>query len=450
MSQDNLIQGSVGNHADLMIHCRWIIPVIPLNTVLSDCSLVIRDGRIIALLPQAEANHRYTAKTTQRLDQHIVIPGLINAHSHAAMSLFKGMADDYPLQTWLEEHIWPAENRWVNEKFVYDGAELAAAEMIRSGTTTFSDMYFFPEETAKIALKSGLRCQLAFPILDFPTVWGQGPDDYLHKGLALHDNFRSHPGINVTFGPHAPYTVSDGPLQRIATMAEEMQSPIQIHLHETQQEVSDALSATGERPLQRLNRLGVLSPLVQCVHMTEVNDEDIDLLVQTGAHVIHCPRSNLKLASGFCPTDKLLQRGVNVALGTDGSASNNDQDLLSEMNMAALLAKGISGNAAAVDAHTALRMATLNGAKAMGIDDLVGSLETGKMADITAIRVDELKNLPLHNPASLLVYSNISNQVSHVWVNGHLLLQDRQLTTLDENEIKYKASQWQERMSSHP
>ena len=441
-------QTAADNQVDLILHCQWIIPVVPQDAVLRDCALVIKDGKIKALLPQTEAEQRYVAKETRRLDHHIVIPGLINAHNHAAMALFRGIADDYPLQTWLEDHIWPAEAQWVSPEFVYDGAELAAAEMIRSGTTTFSDMYFFPEETAKVALKSGLRCQLAFPILDFPTVWGQGPDEYLHKGLALHDAFRSHPAINVTFGPHAPYTVSDEPLQRIATIAEEMQSPIQIHLHETAQEVTDAVANTGERPIQRLNRLGALSPLTQCVHMTELNDADIDLLVQTGAHVIHCPKSNLKLASGFCPVQQLIDRGVNVALGTDGAASNNDQDLLSEMNMAALLAKGVSGKATAVDAHTALRLATLNGAKALGLESEIGSLEVDKQADITAIRIDSLNNLPLHNPISLLCYNNISHQVSDVWVSGHSLLNDGQLVTLNESEIKAKATRWQQRISA--
>ena len=263
---------------DTLIHARWIIPVVPKGSILNHCALAIDDGKIVAIAPSAEAERLFTAKSTLQLGNHLLIPGLVNAHNHAAMTLLRGYADDHPLQTWLEEHIWPAEGQWVNDDFVSDGTRLAAAEMIRSGTTTFSDMYFFPEATAKVALEAGLRCQLAFPILDFPCAWGQGPDDYIHKGLALHDDYRSHPSINIVFGPHAPYTVSDEPLQRIATLAEEMQCPIQIHLHETAKEVEDAVAANGERPLQRLIRLGLLSPLTQCVHMTALNEEDIELL----------------------------------------------------------------------------------------------------------------------------------------------------------------------------
>lgn len=441
-------QGTSTASVDLMIHARWIIPVVPENTVLSDCSLVIDNGQILAIHPTTEAKRLYAANKEHHLDEHIVTPGLVNAHNHAAMSLLRGFADDHPLQTWLEEHIWPTEAQWVTPEFVRDGTELSAAEMIRSGTTTFADMYFFPEETAKAALESGMRCQLHFPVLDFPTAWGQGPDDYIQKGLALSDAYRSHPTINVAFGPHAPYTVSDEPLQRIATIAEEMQAPIQIHLHETAAEVSDSLESTGERPIERLNRLGLLSPLTQCVHMTQVTTEDIELLKQAGANIIHCPESNLKLASGFCPVQSLLDNGINVALGTDGAASNNDQDLFGEMRTAALLAKGVSGDASAVNAHTALRMATLNGAKALGLDSEIGSLEVGKQADITAIAVNQLEQLPLYNPVSALSYNNISQQVSHVWVNGNPLMEDRRLTTLDEHRVREKAKYWQQRIES--
>ena len=432
---------------DTLIHARWIIPVVPLDTVLNHCSIAIADGQIVAILPTEQAKRQYQSRDTQELTRHLVIPGLINAHNHAAMTLLRGYADDTPLKQWLEEHIWPAEGQWVDATFVADGARLSAAEMIRSGTTTFSDMYFFPEETAKVALEAGLRCQLAFPILDFPTAWGQGPDDYIHKGLALHDDYRSHPSINIVFGPHAPYTVSDEPLQRIATLAEEMQCPVQIHLHETQQEVADAVEQSGERPIQRLNRLGLLSPLTQCVHMTALTAEDIELIAQTGAHVIHCPESNLKLASGFCPVKDLQDAGINVALGTDGAASNNDQDLLGEMKTAALLAKGVSGDASAVNAHEALRMATINGAKALGLDTSIGSLEVGKQADITAIAFDQLEQSPMYNPASALSYSNMSQQVSHVWCDGKLLMAERQLQTLDIEAIKETTTQWQTRIA---
>lgn len=432
---------------DLLLHCRWLLPVVPRRSLLRDCSLVIDAGRIRAILPSAEARRRYRARESVELDRHLVIPGLVNAHNHAAMTLFKGLADDLPLHTWLQDHIWPAEARWVTPEFVYDGTRRAAAEMIRTGTTTFSDMYFFPEDTARAALEAGLRCQLAFPLLDFPTAWGSGPDDYLHKGLNLHDKYRSHPQINVVFGPHAPYTVGDEPLRRIATLAEELQTPIQIHLHETATEVEESLAASGERPIQRLQRLGLLSPLTQCVHMTQVDDGDLALLRDNGAHVIHCPSSNLKLASGFCPVQTLLDNGVNVALGSDSAASNNDQDLLAEMNLAALLAKGVSANAGAVDAWQALEMATLNGARALGLEAEIGSLEVGKQADIAAIALDRLQDLPLYQPLSQLVYSRVSSQVSHVWVGGHNLLQEGRLTTLREGAIRARVEAWQIRLA---
>lgn len=434
---------------ELIIHARWIAPVIPRQTIFENCALVIDDGTIIALLPAAEADRRYRARTTHHLLEHLVFPGLINSHTHAAMSLLRGFADDYPLQTWLHEHIWPAENHWVSAEFVKDGTELAMAEMIRGGTTTFADMYFFPEDAARAVHEAGMRAQITFPVFDFPCAWGQGPDDYIRKGLALHDAYRSNELITIGFGPHAPYTVSDEPLQRIATLAEELQAPIQIHVHETATEVSDALASSGKRPLQRLQEIGLLSPLTQCVHMTQIDDSDIAILQQTGAHVIHCPESNLKLASGFCPAAKLLDADINVAIGTDGAASNNDLDMLGEMRTAALLGKGVSGDPTKLDAFTTLEMATLNAAKALGIDSRTGSLEVGKAADISAVRMTELESLPLFKPLSQLIYTQSGSRVSHVWVNGRCLLAERKLQTLSEHEITTKARRWQEKIASH-
>lgn len=437
------------NSIDLIIKARWIIPVVPANRVLENCAIAIDKGQILALLPNEEADRRYTAKETLHLGSHVLIPGLVNAHGHAAMSLLRGYADDQPLNTWLNDYIWPVESRWVSEDFVRDGTELALAEMIKSGTTCFADMYFYPEQAAQACLNAQVRCQLAFPILDFPTAWGMGPDDYLSKGLSLHDNFRGNHLINIAFGPHAPYTVSDAPLQKIAVLAQEMDMPIHIHLHETAQEVSDSIAQHGRRPSQRLMDLGLLSPLAQCVHMTQIDESDIKLLQESGAHVIHCPESNLKLASGFCPVDKLLNANINVALGTDGAASNNDLDLFSELKTAALLAKAVSGNAAALDAHTALRMATLNGAKALGMEDVIGSLEAGKAADITAVDLGDLGMHPLYNPASQLIYTHAGQAVTHVWVEGKCLLANRLLQTLNEREILGKANWWRKQIASH-
>lgn len=432
---------------DLIINARWIVPIIPQDRVLEGCALVVNKGNILALLPQNEAARRFDAKQTLDLSDHLLMPGLVNAHGHTAMSLLRGYADDQPLHTWLNEHIWPVEGRWVSEDFVRDGTELALAEMIRSGTTCFSDMYFYPEQAAQASLDARIRCQLAFPLLDFPTAWGTGPDDYMHKGLALHDNFRSNPLINIAFGPHAPYTVSDAPLRKIAVLSQEMDMPVHIHLHETSQEVVESLEKFGVRPSQRLMALDLLSPLTQCVHMTQIDATDIQLLQQTGAHVIHCPESNLKLASGFCPVEQLNQAGVNVAIGTDGAASNNDLDLFSELRTAALLAKTVAQDAAALNAHAALRMATINGAKALCMDDRIGSLEVGKSADIIALDLSELEMQPIYNPASQLVYTHAGQRVTHAWVEGRALLLDRQLQTLNEREIASKARWWRKQIA---
>ncbi len=428
---------------DSIIHAKWIVPIIPQHQVFTDCCIVIHNGKIVDIKPSNQIDQIYQCQNTIHLNNHVLMPGLINAHGHAAMSLFRGYADDFPMQTWLEEHIWPAEAKYVSADFVKDGTELAIAEMIRSGTTGFSDMYFFPDQAAMVAHHAGIRCQLTFPILELPSAWAQHADEYISKGLALRDNYRSHELINIVFGPHAPYTVSDNTFKRIATLAPEIQTHIQVHLHESKIEVDSALSDTQKRPIQRLFDLQVLTPATQCVHMTQLTNKDIELVAESGAHVIHCPESNLKLASGFCPVQKLLDAGINVALGTDGAASNNNLDMFGEIHTAALLAKPVSKNAAALNAQQALEMATINGAKALGIAEETGSLEIGKAADMIAIEVDPMEQLPLHNILSTLVYHHNGHRVTHNWVNGKPLLQDRQLLTLNSKEIINKAQQWQ-------
>jgi len=432
---------------DLLIHARWIIPVEPAGQVLDHYAIAIDQGAILALLPQHEADARYQAARVLRLDDHVLLPGLINAHGHAAMTLLRGFADDKPLEDWLNNHIWPAEKRWVDAAFVRDGTELAMAEMIRSGTTCFSDMYFFPEQIAAAADVAGMRCQAAFPILDFPTAWGDGPPAYLRHGLALEERYSGHPRVRVALGPHAPYTVSDHWMERVVALAQERSMPIQIHLHETAHEVHASLQQHGVRPMQRLMRLGLLGPATQCVHMTQLDDGDIALLQQSGAHVVHCPESNLKLASGFCPVHRLMQNGVNVALGTDGGASNNDLDMFGELRTAALLAKAVGNDAAALDAHAALRMATLNGAKALGIDAQVGSLQAGKRADLIAVALDDLAQQPVYHPASQLAYTAVGHRVTHVWVDGACLLQDRVLQMMDEQAIRNRTLHWRQQMA---
>lgn len=433
---------------DLIIHAKWIIPVVPKNTVFTDCSLVVDKGKIIAIKPSDTVNQYYQAKEEQHLDNHVLLPGLINAHGHAAMTLLRGYADDLPLDTWLNEHIWPAEGQHVSAEFVRHGAELAIAEMIRSGTTCFSDMYFFPNETAAAAHRAGIRCQITFPVFEFPSAWGNDADEYISKGLALHDNYRSNELVNVIFGPHAPYTVSDETFARIATLAPEIQCGIHVHLHETQGEVDGAVSETGKRPIQRLHDLHVLTTTTQCVHMTQLNDDDIALIKQTGAHIVHCPESNLKLASGFCPVNQLIDEGINVALGTDGAASNNNLDMFGEMHTAALLGKAVANDASALSAQQVLEMATINGATALGIEQQTGSLEAGKSADIIALAIDPLDQAPLHDLLSQIIYTHNGHRVTHNWVNGKLLMKDRELTTVNKADIIANANKWQEQLNN--
>ena len=433
---------------DTLLHARWIIPVEPDDRVLTDHSLAIHEGRIVTVLPTGQARAHYRGTTELTLDRHALIPGLVNAHTHAAMSLLRGLADDLHLMDWLQHHIWPAEARWVNEEFVHDGTELAIAEMLRGGTTCFNDMYFFPEVTARVAANVGMRAMVGLILIDFPTTYAANPDEYLTKGLALHDAYRSHPLIHTAFAPHAPYSVSDAPLDRVRVLADELDIPIHMHIHETAHEIEQAVQQSGQRPLARLNALGVVSPALLAVHMTQLTDAEIALCAANGVSVLHCPESNLKLASGFCPVHELLAAGINVALGTDGAASNNDLDMLGELRSAALLGKAVSGDASAVPAYQALRMATLNGAIALGLGDEIGSLVPGKWADLCAVRLDDIEATPLYHPLSQLVYASNRHQVSDVWVAGEHLLKDRALTRMDEVDILRRARQWQARIGA--
>jgi 5-methylthioadenosine/S-adenosylhomocysteine deaminase len=432
---------------DTLIHARWIIPVEPESVTYEHHTLVINSGRIIDLLPTELAKQKYQGTTTENLDNHALLPGLINSHTHAAMTLMRGIADDLPLMDWLQNHIWPLEQKWMTESFVKDGTDLAIAEMILGGTTCFNDMYFFPEITAAQAIHHGIRASVGLIVIDFPTVWAEHSDAYIEKGLALHDQLRHHPLISTPFAPHAPYTVSDQPLQKIKTFTDELELPIHMHVHETLHEVELAQEKTGQRPLQRLHDLGLLDPSFIAVHMTQLTDDEIVLFAESGAHIVHCPESNLKLASGFSPIAKCLAAGINVALGTDGAASNNDLDMFGEMRTAALLGKAVAGDASAIPAMTALRMATINGAKALGLDHETGSLSIGKAADVIAVDLSHLETQPLYCPVSQLVYAASRQQVTDVWVAGKRLLQQRHLTTVNIDELKIKVTEWRERLA---
>ena len=432
---------------DTLIHAGWIIPVEPPFDTLKHHSLVIHDGRICDLLPTELAKQQYYATTVENLENHALLPGLINAHTHAAMSLLRGIADDLPLMDWLQNHIWPLEQKWMSEEFVKDGTDLAIAEMLRGGTTCFNDMYFFPDITAQQVQQAGIRATVGLIVIDFPSVWAKDSDEYLSKGLNLNEQLKDSTLCSTAFAPHAPYTVSDEPLQKIAGYAQKLQRPVHIHVHETAFEVTQAVEQTGKRPLQRLQELGLVNASLIAVHATQLTDAEISLLAEAGATIVHCPESNLKLASGFCPVAKCLDAGVNVALVTDGAASNNDLDMFGEMRTAALLAKAVANDASAVSAMTALRMATINGAKALGLADEIGSLRIGKAADVIAVDLSSLETQPLYCPVSQIVYAASRQQVTDVWVAGKRLLQQRQLTTLNLNELTAKVANWQQRLA---
>lgn len=428
------------------IHAGWVVPVEPTGRVLERHTLVIEDARISAIVPTVEWRSPGPLASELHCPDHVLIPGLVNAHTHAGMSLFRGMADDRPLMEWLERHIWPAEARVVNREFVRDGTRLAAAEMLLGGTTCFNDMYFFGDEAAAAAIEAGIRAVIGMIVIGFPSAWATDYDDYFAKGQAVHDQFRSHPLISSAFAPHAPYTVDDAALSRVALLAEELDVPIHMHVQETQDEVERGIASHGLRPLRRLQGLGLLSPRLLAVHATVLDDDEIELLGRSGASVVHCPESNLKLASGFCPVAALVAAGVNVACGTDGAASNNDLDMLGEIHTASLLAKGIARDPCALPAAAALRMATLNGARALGLEAHIGSLEAGKLADVVAIDLGDARARPVYDPISQVIYNAHRDQVRHVWVGGRQVVRDGILLTLDCTALRKNADGWQRRI----
>lgn len=431
---------------DLLIHARWVLPIEPPGTVLEHHALAVRDGRIVALLPSAAASARFTAAEVVHRDHHALLPGLVNAHTHLAMTLLRGLADDLPLDRWLGEHIWPAEARWVSHEFVRDGTALALAESIRGGVTCINDMYFFPDATAHVALQAGVRSSLGIVVLDLPTAWASDSDDYLHRGLAVRDQHRADPLLSFMLAPHAPYSVSDAGFERVRVLAAELDARIHCHIHETAGEVARAVAHDGRRPLARLDALGIVGPDLLAVHMTQLTTAEVALCAERRVSVVHCAESNLKLASGLCPVAALRAAGVTVALGTDGAASNNDLDLLGELRTATLLAKQVAGDPTAIPAHIALEMATLGGARALGLGDATGSLVPGKWADLITIDLGALEQQPVHDPASTLVYATGRERVCDVWVASRPLMRDRALLTLDETAIIAHAQEWRARL----
>ncbi len=424
---------------DLIVKADWVLPIDDNNSLLENHTVVIDADKIVAILPQAEVEQQYTAKTTHDLKQHVLMPGLINAHTHTPMNLFRGLADDLALMDWLNNYIWPAEQAVINSKSVEIGCRLAIAEMLRGGTTCFNDNYFFPVEIAKTAIHEGMRATVGNVIMNVPTGWADDEDGYLQKAHEVTKNGNPHHLIRWSITPHAPYTNSDSSFTKAKALSDSTETVVHLHLHETQSEVDMSLETHGKRPIHRLHDLGLIDEQLIAIHMTTLTDEEIDLMAANNVSIVHCPESNMKLASGFCPVQKLLDKGVNVALGTDGAASNNDLDMFGEMRTAAFIAKGHSGDCTALPAATVLRMATINGAKALGIDDTTGSLEVGKSADMIAVDLSDYCQFPVYNPISHLVYAVNSRQVQHVWVAGEQLLKDGQLTRLNINATMQQA-----------
>ncbi|MBN8764240.1 MAG: N-ethylammeline chlorohydrolase [Thiobacillus sp. 63-78] len=433
--------------ADLLLLPQWVIPV-ETEGALANHAVVVQDGCILDVLPADSAQTRYDATQTLALPDRALIPGLVNLHGHAAMSLFRGFADDLPLMAWLNERIWPAEKKHVSEAFVRDGTLLAAAEMLAGGITTCNDMYFFPQAAGEAFLQAGMRAILGMIVLERPSAYAPDADNYLARGLALRDKLKDEPLLAFAFAPHAPYTISDATFGRINILAEQLGLPVHIHLHETADEIRDSLKQYGARPLERLARLGLLGPNFIGVHAVHVNEAEIGLLAQYGCHVAHCPTSNLKLASGIAPTFELMRAGVNLGLGTDGAASNNRLDLFAEMRLAALLAKGVSGDATALSAAAALKMATLGAARALNLDDRIGSIVPGKRADLVAVDLQALPSQPVFDPVSHLVYVAGREDVTHAWVDGKLQLNERCLVNLEPDDLTARATYWRNKLTA--
>jgi 5-methylthioadenosine/S-adenosylhomocysteine deaminase len=438
---------------DLIIQTRWLVPVQPENTLLEHVAVVIQSGKIIDICAIAQANTSYQAAEIVQLDEHVLIPGLINLHTHAAMSLMRGLADDLPLMPWLEQHIWPAERAVVSSGFVRDGTLLACAEMLAGGISTFNDMYFYPEAAAEACLKIGMRANLGLVVLEFPTNYANDAESYIQKGLEARDHLRdAAPLISFSFAPHAPYTVSDATFTRIMTLAEQVNIGVHTHMHETQHEIAQSEQTYGLRPISRLANLGLLSPNLTLAHCVHLDETEIKLLTEHGCSIAHCPGSNLKLASGIAPIAEYAKHGINIGLGTDGAASNNRLDMFAEMRLAALLAKGQSRDATAISAHQALEMATINGAKALNLSDEIGSIEVGKLADLCAVKLSNIETQPCFDPISHLVYVAGREHVSHAWVNGDLKYHkptgsEGVFSNVEPQELQEIVAKWQPKLS---
>ena len=433
---------------DLLIEAGFVVPVVPHGVVLEHHAVAVTGGRIVAVLPVPEARLRFAPRETVSRPDAALIPGLVNAHTHNPMTLLRGVADDLPLKVWLQQHIWPIEAAVIGPDFVADGITLAIAEMLRGGTTCVNENYFFPDVQAATYKRHGFRARVGLPVIDFPTAWAASDDEYFDKADEVHDQWRDDALIATAFAPHAPYTVNDANFERVRMLADQLDIPVHLHLHETAQEVEQSLEKHGQRPIARLDRLGLVNERLIAIHMTQLTEAEMHLCAERGVSVVHCPESNLKLASGFCPACALERAGVNLAIGTDGCASNNDLDMFGELRTAALLAKAVANDATALDAASALRAATLGGAQALGLGERIGSIEPGKDADLVCVDLSALETQPLHHVLSQLVYATGRQQVSDVWIAGRRKLDRRELVDIDTAAVIANARQWRARIAT--
>ena len=426
---------------------RYLLPIRPAGQLLEQQAVRIAGSRIEAVLPREQAFEAFPNDRRVELPRHVLMPGLINMHTHSPMTLLRGYADDMALDEWLRGHIWPAEQRWVSPEFVRDGTQLAMVEMLRGGVTCFNEQYFFPADIARVAHEAGMRAMIAVPVIDVPTPWASGLNECLVRGRELAEELSADALLTAALAPHAPYTVDDAGLAAVGELAAQYDLRINMHLLEASWELGHSMRQYALPPLQRLHALGLLNPSFIAVHMVHVDEAGVQQVAEAGAHVVHCPKSNLKLASGLSPVAAMQAAGINISVGTDGAASNNSLDLLAELRTGALLAKVVANDPRALDAWQALDMVTINAARALGCEQQLGSIEPGKQADLCALDLDAPETQPLHHVHSQLVYAASSRQFTDVWVAGRRLLQDRKLTTLDIEQIMARARQWQQRMA---
>jgi 5-methylthioadenosine/S-adenosylhomocysteine deaminase len=433
---------------DTLVCARWVLPVEPDGTVLENHAVAVHAGRIVAVLPVDAARARFAPAELVLRPHHALLPGLVNAHTHAAMTLLRGRAENLPQAEWSRDVIAPIEQRWVDPEYVRDGTELAIAEMVRGGVTCFGDMQLWPEVVARTSADLHMRVSIGLVVEQAASRWAGDPDEYIEKGMALRDDYRGDPLVATHFALGPAHELDDTTLLRVRRLADELEIPTALPVHESASEVDASIARHGARPLDRLARLGMATPLLVAVHGAQLVPADIDTLANAGAAVVHCPEANLKLGSGVCPAAELLGRGVRVALGTDAPASNNDLDVLSEMRTAGLLAAGVGARPGALVASDLLRMATLEGARALGLGESTGSLLAGKWADMCCVDLLTPGSWPVHDAATTLVYACSSRQVTDTWVAGRQVLAAGSLRYIDEAALFERAETWRLRIDA--